>query len=359
MASTIILEVGEIMQQRQPVYLVGLDVASAAKSREAFLQESFVQYCKDNRWKYLVSDAGRSAALQLAQCRRLLDDGVNGLIVAAQDPEAARPIVGYANARHVPVFATNGDIDSPDVAMYVGFSGEEAGMQLARMIVRNLRARHGGDARGTVLEMTGPADSPAARERTRGFHDVMDHQKRVTVIQVEGGFQEARSRAAAVQALRQSPSIDACYSAGGSMAAGVVAALRELGISPAKIFTVTIDATPTVLELIREGDIQAAAGQTPGFYSAIATHYLVEYLKHGKAGLPAPGQVVSTGTLNLTPGFAGQTVDIWGHGAPWAPARVVPGLAGHSWFQTEAVIVTKDNADAPYLWANIRLPAKA
>jgi len=359
MASTIILEVGEILQQKPSAYLVALDTANAASSRQAFLQNAFVQYCRDNRWKYLVSSAGGSAALQVAQCRQLIDAGVNGLVVSAQDPEAARPIVRYAAARHVPVVATSGDIDSAGVAMYVGFSGEQAGKELAQIIVRDLKGRHGGQARGTVLEMLGPADSPAARERSRGFHEVMDREKYVTVIQAEGGYQEARSRAAALQALGRNPLIRACYSASGPMAIGVVDALRSLGRDPRRIFTVTVDATPDILDLIRHGDVQAAAGQTPGFYSAIAAYYLVEYLKRGKAGLPSLGQVVRSGSLNLTAGFSWQSVDLWGNRAPWAPARVVPGLAGHAWFQTGAVIVTKDNADSPFLWGNIRLPEKA
>jgi ABC-type sugar transport system substrate-binding protein len=359
MASTIVLEIGEIMQRRPAAYLVGLDTASAASSRDAFLQASFVQYCKDNRWRYLVSNAGGNPATQVEQCRQMIDAGVSGLIVSAQDAEAARPIARYAAARHVPVFATDGDIDSADVAMYVGFSGEQAGVELARAIVADLKAHHGGDARGTVLEMRGPADSMAAQERSRGFHEVMDRQKRVTVIQAEGDFQEALSRARAARVLRRTPRIDACYSASGSMAAGVVAALKDLGRNPAAVFTVTIDATPRVLDLIRAGDIRAAAGQTPGFYSAIAAHYLVEYLKRGRAGLPKPGETVSAAGLPLAAGFSPQRLDIWGNRSPWAPARVVRGLAGHAWFQTGAVIVTKGNVDAPSLWANIRLQEKA
>ncbi len=143
------------------------------------------------------------------------------------------------------------------------------------------------------------------------------------------------------------------------MAVGVVEALKDLGLNPAAVSIMTIDATPRVLDLIRSGDIQAAAGQTPGFYSAIAAHYLVEYLKHGPAALPRVGQTVDAQSLELTADFSNAGLDIWGSRAPWAPARIVKGLSGHAWFQTGAVIVTKDNVDAPSLWANIRLPGKA
>ncbi len=32
---------------------------------------------------------------------------------------------------------------------------------------------------------------------------------------------------------------------------------------------------------------------------------------------------------------------------------------GHLWLQTGAILVTKKQRDAPYLWANIKLPTKA
>jgi ABC-type sugar transport system substrate-binding protein len=358
LAGTIVLEIGEIVQHRPRVYTIGLDTAATAGttggsgSREAFLQKSFEAYCAANHWRCLVGSGGDA----VARVRRMIRSGVNGLIVSAQLPG---PVLEEAAAAHVPVFATDGDIDSPDVTMYVGFSGESAGRELARAIVSSLRSHHGGQARGTVLEMTGPPGSISAAERSRGVHSVIERYRSVTVISAAGDFREASARAAAERVLRANPFIDACFSASGSMAAGVVDALKDLGRDPARIYTATIDATPRVLQLIREGDIQMALGQTPGFYSAIAAHYLVQYLEHGRTGLPRVGETIAAGNLDLSAGSMEAPFDILGNRAPWAPARVARGLGGHTWFQTGTVVVTRDNVDAPYLWANIKLSAKA
>jgi ribose transport system substrate-binding protein len=354
---TIVLEIGEIVQQRRPAYLIGLDTASGAGSREVFLTESFEQYCAANHWKYQVSNADGNPAAQARQVRQMVQSGVNGLIVSAPGAESAGPVVAAAAAAHVPVFTTGMDIDSPNITMYVGFSGKRAGMELAQEIVDRLRAGHRGQVRGTVLEMTGPRGSLSAVQRSTGFHAVIDRYKGVRVISTAGDFQEAPARIATERVLRGRSRIDACFSASGSMAVGVVDAFKDLGMNPARVCIVTIDATPRVLRLIRAGDIQMALGQTPGFYSAIAAHYLVEYLKHGSGGLPRVGETITAKSLALSAGD--ESFDIWGNRAPWAPARIVRGLAGHVWFQTGTVLVTRDNVNAPYLWANIKLPAKA
>jgi len=281
-----------------------------------------------------------------------------GLIVFAQDKEAAKPIVDFATAARIPVFTADADIDSPNVKMYVGFSGERAGAELAGHLVDYLKSTHNGQVRGTVLEMLGSLGGASSIDRSKGFHDVIDQYKDVRVIQAVGDFQEAPAKTAAENVLRAHPRIDACYSANGPMATGAVEAMKDLNIDATKVYTVTIDATPGVLALIKSGDIRMALDQAPAFYTAIAAHYLVAYLKNGDAALPKVGDTINAQDLKLSTGVKHAGTDVWADNSAWAPAKVVKGLAGHLWFQTGAVLVTKDNADAPYLWANVKLPAK-
>lgn len=137
----------------------------------------------------------------------MINSGIKGLIVSAQDKEAAKPIVAFATTAHIPVFTADADIDSPNVKMYVGFS--------------------------------------------------------------------------------------------------------------------------SVLPLIKNGDIRMALDQVPGFYTAIAEHYLVMYLKKGDAGLPKVGDTSTARHLTLSTGVKHAGADIWADNSAWAPAKVVQGLARH------------------------------
>jgi len=345
-------------ERSKPSIFIGLDTKTVTNSWEGYFQDSFEWFAKDHGWKYIADEAGGDPAVQITQARQMIDSGVQGLIVSAQDAVAAKPIVEFAAQKNIPVFTADADINSPNVKMYVGFSGERAGSELTQRLVDFLTSKHNGQVKGTVLEMMGPLGGASSMDRSKGFHDVIDKYPGVKVIQAVGDFQEAPGKTAALNVLRANPHIDACYSANGPMAVGAVEAMKDLSIDPSKVFTVTIDATPGVLAMIKSGDIRMALDQAPGFYTAIAAHYLVEYLRNGQAGLPKVGDTIKGSDLTLSTGVKHAGQDIWADNNAWAPAKITQEF-GHLWFQTGAVLVTKDNADSPALWANIKLPGKA
>ncbi len=340
--------------QQSPIF-VGLDTKTVTNAWEGYFQDSFEWYAQDHHLKWVAEEAGGDPATQITQCRQMINSGVKGLIVSAQDAEAAKPIVSFASAANVPVFTADADIDSPDVKLYIGFSGERAGQELTRHLVGHLRSQNGGQVRGTVLEMLGPPGGASSIQRSKGFHDVIDQYKDVKVIQAVGDFQEAPGKTAALNVLRANPHVDAIYSANGPMAVGAVEAMKDLSIDTAKVYTVTIDATPSVLTMLRSGDIQLALDQPPGFYTALATHYLVAYLRNGKSALPKAGQTIKVSDLNLNDNVKHAGVYPWADNSAWAPAKVTEEY-GHPWLQTGAILVTKANAGTPSLWANIKLP---
>jgi len=346
------------VDQKEKSVFVGLDTKTVTNSWEGYFQDSFEWFAQDHHWKYMADEAGGDPAAQITQSRQMINNGVQGLIVSAQDANAAEPIVKFATSKHIPVFTADADINSPNVKMYVGFSGERAGKELTQHLVDFLKSKYNDQVKGTVLEMMGPLGGASSIDRSKGFHDVIDQYPNVKVIQAVGDFQEAPGKTAALNVLRVNPHIDACYSANGPMAVGAVEAMKDLGISPRNVYTVTIDATPGVLTLIKSGEIQMALDQAPGFYTAIAEHYLVQYLKKGEAALPKVGDTVSASDLNLATGVKHAGQYVWADSAAWAPAKITTEF-GHLWFQTGAVLVTKDNVDSPTLWANIKLPPMA
>jgi ABC-type sugar transport system substrate-binding protein len=237
----------------------------------------------------------------------------------------------------------------------VGFSGSRAGAELGQKIVGYLKNKYNGEVKGTVLEMMGPLGGASAQDRSNGFHSVIDKYTSVKVLQAEGNFQEAPGKTAAENVLRSNPNIDAIYSANGPMAVGAVEAMKDLGMDTSKVYTVTIDAVPGVISMIKSGKINAALDQPAGFYVPIAEHYLVNYLKEGDKALPKVGETVTAKDLNLNTDVEHVGIYPWSDNSAWAPAKISKEY-GHLWFQTAAVMVTKSNADAPYLWANVKIP---
>jgi ribose transport system substrate-binding protein len=111
------------------------------------------------------------------------------------------------------------------------------------------------------------------------------------------------------------------------MATAVNAQLKRAGKDaavgdPDSVIRVAIDGTPQGLQLIRDGALDATVSQPLSAY-ATKTAELIELVSKG-------------GTIELGPKPDGQVID-----TPVGPQ-----------YQLNATLVTKENVDAPGLWAN-------
>jgi len=336
-------------------YFFGLTSHRVVNVWEALFQESFRWYCEDHGYLYNAMEARNDPALQLTQARRMVDMGVDGLIISAVESTAEIAAVKYAKEHNVPVITTNVDIYSPDVVMYIGFSGVQAGEILAKEVVKYLRDKVEpiGKVEGTVLEIRGTMGSATGEDRHNGFMNVMNKYKDVKVIVTVGDWDRAQAKARAETILR-GHKVDAIYGGNGPMAMGAVGALEALGKDPRNVFIATIDAMPSVLKAIGEGKVDVALDQPCPFYNPLAIHYLVTLIEKGKEALPKPGEIVTTEDLNIE-GKKHQGVDIWAHDEMWAPAPVVETKYGHPWLQTKGILVTKENYKLESLWGNLKL----
>ncbi|HUZ05771.1 MAG TPA: substrate-binding domain-containing protein [Acidobacteriaceae bacterium] len=87
--------------------------------------------------KLLLENASSSAIRQIQQCEKLLADGVQALIILAQDGSASSKAVEMANARGVPVIAYERMILNCDLPLYVGFDTAKVGEQLCRYALQH------------------------------------------------------------------------------------------------------------------------------------------------------------------------------------------------------------------------------
>ncbi len=339
-------------------YLFGHSIKIVSNTWEAFFDRSFQWFCEDNGYSWISNHAQGDPATQVSQAIQMIDMvGVDGLIVTAQDKDASKPIVDAANDAGIPVFTTDADINHPDVKMYIGFSGFRGGEIVGEQMVEYLKNEVDpiGSVEGVVLEMLGPLGGASAIDRSEGFHNIIDQYPGVKILQAVGEFQEAPAKIEAEAILMANPNIDAVYSANGPMAVGAVEAMKSLGMDPTTIFVGTMDANPEVLDRIKSGEIDVALDQPCPFYNPIAIYYMEKYLREGESALPKVGDIITDADLKLSTGVDHLGSDIWANDAAWAPAEIKM-QNGHLWFQTGAIVVTKENADAGYLWANAEIP---
>lgn len=358
-------------QDENEVFL-GLAAHSVRNSWEDLYVKAFNWYAADIskkrddlNIKTTWTQAGYDASTQITQARRLIDMGIDGLIISPWNVEALKVVMEYAKEHGVPVITTNTAVNSSYPLMFVGYGAKRGARQLGERIVDYLKNKVEpiGEVKGTVLELSsGPGTSEDVM-RGGGFHEAVDQYEGIKVVTKVAHSMRSEAKSATLNVLRSGKKIDAVFAQNGSMGLGANAGFKSAsGVSPKDVFIATVDAFPDIIEEIKAGNIDVGLDQPPAFYNPIAVHYMLKYLEEGEEALPDYGETITAEDLTIRTGIKHLGVDPWKEPI-WAPAKIKHMTDyseqitnDHKWFQTNAVFVTEENADSPLLWGNFPLP---
>ncbi|MBS3787758.1 sugar ABC transporter substrate-binding protein [Candidatus Bipolaricaulota bacterium] len=358
-------------QQEETIFL-GLAAHAVRNSWEDLYVKAFNWYCQDLSKKRddlnvrtTWTQAGYNASLQVTQARRLIDMGIDGLIISPWNVQALRSVMDYAEEKGVPVITTNTIVNSNYPLMFVGYGARRGARQLGERIVDYLKTEVEpvGEIKGTVLELSSGPGTSEDVIRGGGFHEAVDQYEDVNVVTKVAESMRGQAKTKTLNTLRSGREIDAVFTQNGSMGLGANAALNTYsGISPKDVYIATVDAFPDILEEIGAGNIDVGLDQPPAFYNPIAVHYMIEYIMEGEKALPDFGETITSEDLEIRTGEKHLKVDPWKEPI-WAPAKIKHMTEysdqiteDHMWFQTNAVFVTEENYDSPLLWGNFPLP---
>jgi len=341
---------------------LGLAAHAVRNSWEDLYVKAFNWYCEEKGITSTWTEAGYDASLQITQAKRLIDMGIDGLVISPWNVEALVTVMDYAEEKGVPVICTNTTVNSSYPLMFVGYGAKRGGTQLGEKIVEYLEDKYG-EPKGTVLELSAGLGTSEDIMRGGGFHEVVDQYEGIKVITEIGAADQEQSKTRTTSVLQSGESIDAVFAQNGSMALGASSALQSYeGIDPKEVYIATVDAFPAITDEIAAGYIDIAVDQTPAFYNPIAIHYLVEYIEKGESALPKIGDKITEDDLRFSSGNKYLGIDPWAE-PTWAPAEIHH-MTDYSeeitedylWFQTNAVVVTEENCKSELLWGNFPLP---
>ncbi|MHA1687088.1 MAG: sugar ABC transporter substrate-binding protein [Candidatus Heimdallarchaeaceae archaeon] len=293
--------------------------------------------------------------------KALIDKGVDGIILSCCEPQVTVELVRYAKEHGVPVACFDFAPDTSDILFFVGVSQYELGRE-GGLMVRRLLIQKFGEANGTVLVLTMPPSRVFNKQREAGFKSVFENDANVNIVELmlpaSGSLADAKK--AVCSYLETGKDFDAAWSSTGGTNLGIVEALKAEGIDPATKILISTDAYPTVLDLIREGELSGSCDQPTAFYGAITAKYLIDYIE-GKP-IPKIGDVVTdldiAGDLHL--GY-----DPWAYDEEvYLPIHVVDWLSNcgswiattynntFPWYKVSVTLINETNVDLPSLWGN-------
>lgn len=343
-------------------------------------------YAEDRGFDYNLFTTGGESQKQISDVRQMVNQDYDGIVLIPFNSEAIASVVEEATDAGVPVFTADIDAATDAVKMHVSWSDETATRRSAEMLVNNLREQNPDQDSYTVLEVRAPPGRDIARLRHDPFVSLLEETDDVELAgTVVGDWVRSTAQQRVREWVNANEVPDGVYAANFQMSLGALSALQEMDATAPRgedghVVMTQLDGSANTHEAIQDGFIDGAVDQPNYFYGPLALAWLERYVEDGESALPAVGSRVTAseapasrttdgtttaetaaGTTTAGGGGAASTisieparhrdVELWQEPI-WSPATVGEAF-GHRQLVTNHVEITRENADAPYLWGNI------
>lgn len=230
-------------EPKEKKYVIGVSQCTLEGSwRRSMLLDMKVQASEYPNLSLLVEDAADSSLLQVEQIRSLVKRKVDLLIISANESEPITPAAIEAYRAGIPTILVDRKIDSDEYTTYIGGNNYEIGRLAGFFVNRLVR-----DQCPTVLEILGLKGSSPAKDRHRGFHDVLDPRIKVREIYGKWRPEVVEQKIAELDSLEE---VDVVFAHNDVMA---LSARKAIG-----------DRDPELMKRIRFMGIDAMSGRGSG-----------------------------------------------------------------------------------------------
>ena len=250
-----------------PTYRIGFSQCTNGDAwRQAMLAGMKKELSFYPEVSFEIKDAKYNSALQEQQIKEFLQEGIDLLIVSANETEPVTPIVEEVYNRGIPVVILDRRTTSKLYTAYVGGNNVEVGQTAGNYVASLLKQQ------GQVLEVLGaPGTSPAV-DRHRGFTQALAAYPQLQLVaQVNSNWERPSVLERLPAVLRQHPDVGLIFAHNDRLALGAYQVCKQLGLDR-RIKIVGVDGLPGMhggIQLVQDGIINATLLYSPGGEEAI------------------------------------------------------------------------------------------
>jgi simple sugar transport system substrate-binding protein len=261
-------------------YLVGFSQANLTEPwRVAMTEEVKAEASRQADIRMIYVDAADSTGRQVEDVHRLLDYGIDLLIISPTDSRALTPVVREAYSR-IPVIVLDRAVEGYDYSLFIGPDNERLGREAGKVASELL-----GSAGGNILEIEGRSGSPPSVERSEGFRKVIaDREKARISGTIVADWLRDRAEDELSAGMGALPDFDVIFAQNDAMAYGAWRACQAAGRTGIKLIGIDGLAGPMGgIELVRRGILSATFTCPTGGKEAVT--YAIDLLRE-KEGIP-------------------------------------------------------------------------
>lgn len=260
-------------------YVIGVSQANMREPwRLVLMNEIKEEAGKHTNIRLITTDATSNSKKQENDVKKLLEYGIDLLIISPSDVNKMTPVIREAN-REIPVIVMDKAVEGFDYTLFIGPDNKQIGKQAGEDMIALLEQE-----KGSILELCGSQYSQASLDKSDGFDSIISKYPNVT-IKRQRVESELRDDAEdfVLSMGRALEDIDVIFAHNDYMALGAYHAVHKLGYD---IKIVGIDGFNGVddgINLVRQGKIHETIACSTGGKEAI--QYAIDILNQ-VSGVP-------------------------------------------------------------------------
>ena len=267
---------------------IGLAVSTLNNPFFVDLRDGALEEAKKAGLSITVADAQNDPNRQLSQVENFIEQGVSIILVNPCDSTAIVPAIKAANRAKIPVITVDRGADGGEVVCHIASDNVQGGQMAGEFLAKLIGYK------GKVVELEGIPGTSAARDRGKGFNEVMKKYPNIKIVaRQEAGFDRAKGMTVMENILQAQPEIDGVFCHNDEMALGALRAIEAAGrLSAIKI--VGFDATDDAVKSVKDGKMAATVAQKPRVMGSMAVETAKQVLDGIKVGafIPVPLELV-------------------------------------------------------------------
>lgn len=197
-----------------------------------------------------IADANNNVEKQIEDIERFISNKVNVIIVSPIQSKPLTAVVEKSIKAGIPVLVVDRKIEGENYTAYLGADNIEIGRIAARYIISHSKGS------GKIIEITGANGSSPAYERSLGFSQIVNENKRFKIVNtIQGDWEKESVKTPLKTILQQDPEIEYIFAHNDRMALSAWETAKTLGLEK-KIKFIGVDALNSVnggIELVKNG----------------------------------------------------------------------------------------------------------
>ena len=257
--------------------IVGFSQIGSESSWRTCNTNSIIRAAESEGFQVVYADAEQKQENQIRALRSFIVYRVDAILFAPIVESGWDGVLSEAKEAGIPVIVVDRKIRTKDKSLVAGFIGENAleeGQKAAEFLLKKYADMSDGEKRN-ILEITGTADSSTAKERSRGFREMLSEHGngQFSVIFCESGdFLRSRGNEIISQIIAYNggelkigtKKIDIIFSHNDAMTLGILDALDKGGIAPGSDVTiVSVDGEQSAINELKRGRLNCVVECNP------------------------------------------------------------------------------------------------